>query len=77
RVLDTHAGIGLYDLSSEEAQKTGECLDGIVKLMEAELGPHVSELLEPYLSAIRELNPEGGIACAQVSASRDRSGCRP
>lgn len=22
RVLDTHAGIGLYDLSSEEAQKT-------------------------------------------------------
>lgn len=61
RVLDTHAGIGLYDLSSEEAQKTGEWLDGIGKLMEAELGPHVSELLEPYLSAIRELNPEGGI----------------
>ncbi|MGO4114266.1 23S rRNA (adenine(2030)-N(6))-methyltransferase RlmJ [Rhizobium ruizarguesonis] len=61
RVLDTHAGIGLYDLSSEEAQKTGEWLDGIGKLMEAELGPQVSELLEPYLSAIRELNPEGGI----------------
>ncbi|EJZ23091.1 23S rRNA (adenine(2030)-N(6))-methyltransferase RlmJ [Rhizobium sp. Pop5] len=61
RVLDTHAGIGLYDLSSEEAQKTGEWLEGIGKLMEAELGPQVSELLEPYLSAIRELNPEGGI----------------
>ncbi|NUS19061.1 MAG: 23S rRNA (adenine(2030)-N(6))-methyltransferase RlmJ [Mesorhizobium sp.] len=61
RVLDTHAGIGLYDLSSEEAQKTGEWADGIGKLMEAELGPQVSELLEPYLSAIRELNPEGGI----------------
>ncbi|MFB2602183.1 23S rRNA (adenine(2030)-N(6))-methyltransferase RlmJ, partial [Rhizobium phaseoli] len=61
RVLDTHAGIGLYDLSSEEAQKTGEWLEGIGKLMEAELGPQVAELLEPYLSAIRELNPEGGI----------------
>ncbi|WP_439871635.1 23S rRNA (adenine(2030)-N(6))-methyltransferase RlmJ [Rhizobium leguminosarum] len=61
RVLDTHAGIGLYDLTSEEAQKTGEWVDGIGKLMEADLGPQVSELLEPYLSAIRELNPEGGI----------------
>ncbi|ARO29557.1 ribosomal RNA large subunit methyltransferase J [Rhizobium sp. NXC14] len=61
RVLDTHAGIGLYDLSSEEAQKTGEWQAGIGKLMEADLGPQVSELLEPYLSAIRELNPEGGI----------------
>ncbi|ACE90529.1 ComJ family protein [Rhizobium phaseoli] len=61
RVLDTHAGIGLYDLSSEEAQKTGEWLEGIGKLMEAELGPQVAELLEPYLSAIRELNPEGGL----------------
>ena len=59
RVLDTHAGIGLYDLSSEEAQKTGEWLEGIGKLMEAELGAQVAELLEPYLSAIRELNPEG------------------
>ncbi|MGO8396460.1 23S rRNA (adenine(2030)-N(6))-methyltransferase RlmJ, partial [Rhizobium ruizarguesonis] len=42
RVLDTHAGIGLDDLSSEETQKTGEWLDGIGKLMEAELGPHVA-----------------------------------
>ena len=24
RVIDTHAGAGLYDLSSQEAQKTGE-----------------------------------------------------
>ena len=32
RVIDTHAGIGLYDLSSEEAQKTGEWRDGIGRL---------------------------------------------
>ena len=34
RVLDTHAGIGLYDLSSGEAQKTGEWLEGIARLAE-------------------------------------------
>src|SRR5262245_19212999 len=61
RVLDTHAGIGLYDLSSEEAQKTGEWLDGIGRLLKAELVPQVANLLEPYLTAVRELNPEGGL----------------
>ena len=33
RVIDTHAGAGLYDLSSEEAQKTGEWRTGIGKLL--------------------------------------------
>jgi 23S rRNA (adenine2030-N6)-methyltransferase len=61
RVLDTHGGIGLYDLSSEEAQKTGEWRDGIGRIVEAELAPQVADLLEPYLSAVRELNPDGGI----------------
>ncbi|MFT4183147.1 MAG: 23S rRNA (adenine(2030)-N(6))-methyltransferase RlmJ [Rhizobium sp.] len=61
RVLDTHAGIGLYDLSSEEAQKTGEWRDGIGRLLEAELVPQVADLLEPYLTAVRALNPEGGL----------------
>ncbi|WP_160005750.1 23S rRNA (adenine(2030)-N(6))-methyltransferase RlmJ [Rhizobium sp. 18055] len=61
RVLDTHAGVGLYDLSSEEAQKTGEWQDGIGKLLAAELAPQVAELLEPYLAAVRELNPDGGL----------------
>jgi len=61
RVLDTHAGIGLYDLSLEEAQKTGEWQDGIGRLLAAELVPQVADLLEPYLTAVRELNPEGGL----------------
>ena len=29
RVIDTHAGIGVYDLASEAAQKTGEWREGI------------------------------------------------
>ncbi len=61
RVLDTHAGIGLYDLTSEEAQKTGEWQTGIGKLMEADLPAPIAELLEPYLAAVKELNPEGGV----------------
>lgn len=61
RFLDTHAGIGLYDLSSEEAQKTGEWLDGIGKLVDAEFSPEVAEILAPYLGAVKELNPKGGV----------------
>lgn len=61
RVLDTHAGIGVYDLSSEEAQKTGEWREGIGRLIEAELPAPVAAILEPYLSAVRDLNPEGGL----------------
>jgi 23S rRNA (adenine2030-N6)-methyltransferase len=61
RVLDTHAGTGLYDLSSEEAQKTGEWRDGIGRLLSADLAPEVTQLLAPYLDAVREMNPDGGI----------------
>ncbi|HWU62524.1 MAG TPA: 23S rRNA (adenine(2030)-N(6))-methyltransferase RlmJ [Ensifer sp.] len=61
RVIDTHAGIGLYDLSSTEAQKTGEWQDGIGKLIAAELPADVAPLLAPYLDAVRTLNPEGGV----------------
>lgn len=61
RVLDTHAGIGLYDLSSEEAQKTGEWRDGIGRLLDAPIPDAVAPLLAPYLDAVAELNPEGGV----------------
>lgn len=60
RVLDTHAGIGLYDLSGEEAQKTGEWRDGIGRLIGAELPAPVGAILEPYLAAVRNLNTDGG-----------------
>jgi len=59
RVIDTHAGIGLYDLSSEPAQKTGEWREGIGRVMEAELAPPVADLLAPYLGVVRELNADG------------------
>jgi 23S rRNA (adenine2030-N6)-methyltransferase len=61
RVIDTHAGIGLYDLSSEEAQKTGEWLDGIGRLLEAKISPDAQALLAPYLEAVKSDNPEGSV----------------
>src|SRR5690606_20469670 len=61
RVLDTHAGIGLYDLSSPEAQKTGEWRGGIGRLVRAPLPPTVATLLAPYPDAVRSVNGEGTV----------------
>lgn len=62
RVVDTHAGAGLYDLSSEEAQKTGEWHGGIERLLSASLPEEADRLLEPYLSVVRALNPDNSLS---------------
>lgn len=54
RYLDTHAGCGLYDLSSEEAQRTGEWHGGIEKFMSASLSAPMRELCTPYLKALKQ-----------------------
>ena len=51
--VDTHAGIGLYDLQGEEAVKTGEWQEGIARIWTS---PH--PLLAEYLHAVRELNDD-------------------
>ncbi|MGX7872211.1 23S rRNA (adenine(2030)-N(6))-methyltransferase RlmJ [Mesorhizobium sp. ORM6] len=61
RVIDTHAGIGRYDLSSPEAQKTGEWQGGIGRLIDASFDARTTALLAPYLETVRSLNPEGGV----------------
>lgn len=61
RVIDTHAGIGLYDLSSEEAQKTGEWREGIGRLIDEPLPEAAAELLAPYLDAVRHTNADGSV----------------
>jgi len=57
RVIDTHAGAGLYDLSGPEASRTGEWRAGIGRLLAAELAPDMRALLGPYLDAVAALNP--------------------
>jgi len=56
RVIDTHAGIGLYDLTSEEATRTQEWQHGIARLIAAEFTPDVLDLLQPYLDAVAHEN---------------------
>lgn len=56
-IIDAHSGAGLYDLGSEEAQKTGEWERGIGLLMSAiETGaaPDAFATLGPYLDLIRD-----------------------
>jgi 23S rRNA (adenine2030-N6)-methyltransferase len=62
RVIDTHAGCGLYALDSVEAGKTREWEGGIGKLLGADaapLSPEAAQALAPYLDAVRAENPQG------------------
>src|SRR5690242_3965102 len=59
RVIDTHAGAGLYDLDSDEARRSGEWLTGIARLMQARLSNESAALAKPYLDIVRAFNPKG------------------
>lgn len=59
RVLDTHAGAGLYDLAGANAQRTGEAESGIERVLAADLPEKAAALLAPYLDAIRALRADG------------------
>jgi 23S rRNA (adenine2030-N6)-methyltransferase len=61
RVVDTHAGVGFYDLSADEAQKTGEWRGGIGHLLEARLKPEIANLLKSFIDIVHEVNPDGGV----------------
>jgi 23S rRNA (adenine2030-N6)-methyltransferase len=61
RVIDIHAGAGLYDLASDEAGRTGEWRDGIARLFDAALPAEAGALLAPYLAAVRSFNPDGAL----------------
>ncbi|MFG1359514.1 23S rRNA (adenine(2030)-N(6))-methyltransferase RlmJ, partial [Xanthobacter pseudotagetidis] len=59
RVLDTHAGAGLYDLAGATAQRTKEADGGIEKVLAADLPERAATLLAPYLDAVRALRADG------------------
>ena len=61
RVIDTHAGVGLYDLKGAAAERTGEWVDGIGRLIERDLPKPAQDLLAPYLDAVLAQNPDGGL----------------
>ena len=55
-LLDTHAGGGVYDLQSPEAQKTGEFRDGVAKVFGRDDAP---ALLTPWLDRVTAYNADG------------------
>jgi 23S rRNA (adenine2030-N6)-methyltransferase len=57
-MLDSHAGIGLYDLQHPWSEKTGEWRKGIGRVYGREDAP---EALQPYLAAVRAENAGGGL----------------
>jgi 23S rRNA (adenine2030-N6)-methyltransferase len=52
--IDTHAGVGVYDLSHPWARKLAEYEDGIGRLWKR---VDIPELLLPYMEAVRAENP--------------------
>jgi len=61
RVVDTHAGRGMYDLTAEEAGKTGEWEQGIGRVLSHRFARDAALLLAPYLDAVWAANPDGGL----------------
>ncbi|MDN5923763.1 MAG: 23S rRNA (adenine(2030)-N(6))-methyltransferase RlmJ [Xanthomonadales bacterium] len=54
--IDTHAGRGCYDLGGDEARKTQEAADGILRLLPQTQLP---SLLHIYVNLVRSLNTRG------------------
>lgn len=71
-VLDTHAGIGAYDLAADEASRTGEAADGIGRVIDADL-----TAVGSYLDLIRSANPAGALAAYPGSPAIIASLLRP
>jgi 23S rRNA (adenine2030-N6)-methyltransferase len=74
-VLDTHAGIGRYDLAAEPSTRTGEAERGIVRVMRAR--EELPAELSVYLDAVGALNPEGGLRHYPGSPRLARALMRP
>jgi 23S rRNA (adenine2030-N6)-methyltransferase len=77
RILDTHAGAGLYDLRGEEAGRTGEWRGGIGRLLGRDFAPEVARLLAPYREAVLRCNPLGEIETYPGSPVLCRQWLRP
>jgi 23S rRNA (adenine2030-N6)-methyltransferase len=77
RVIDTHAGAGLYDLAGPEAARSGEWREGIARLFGADLPLPATALLAPYLEAIGALNERDRLTAYPGSPALARAWLRP
>lgn len=58
RVIDTHAGAGMYDLSGSEANRTGEWREGIARLRHTRLDDAAEAMLAPWRAELDVLCPD-------------------
>ena len=77
RVIDTHAGAGLYDLTSEEARRGGEWLTGIARIMQARFSENALPLIKPYLDIVRAFNSQAELKAYPGSPLIARALLRP
>ena len=77
RVIDTHAGAGLYDLTGEETQRSGEWLTGIARIMQARFSETTLPLMKPYLDIVRAFNPDRDLKAYPGSPLIARALLRP
>jgi 23S rRNA (adenine2030-N6)-methyltransferase len=77
RVIDTHAGAGLYDLTSDEARRSGEWLTGIARVMQARFSETTLPLVTPYLDIVRAFNPKAELKAYPGSPLITRALLRP
>ena len=80
RVIDTHAGIGLYDLTAHPARRSPEFRDGIARVLEADRPAPVDAALAPLLDVVNGLNTAEGLAAypgsPEIAARLAREGDR-
>jgi 23S rRNA (adenine2030-N6)-methyltransferase len=77
RVIDTHAGAGLYDLQAAEAHRGGEWLTGIARIMQARFSEASAPLVKPYLDIVRAFNPKAALDAYPGSPLIARALLRP
>ncbi len=77
RVIDSHAGAGVYDLTSDEARRGGEWLTGIARVMQARFSEKTAPLLKPYLDIVRAFNPKAELRAYPGSPLIARALLRP
>src|SRR3979409_915038 len=77
RVIDSHAGAGLYDLTGEEARRGGEWLTGIARIMQARFSETVLPMGKPYLDIVRAFHRQRGAVAYPGSPLIARALLRP
>src|ERR1700736_5489383 len=77
RVIDSHAGAGIYDLAGDEARRGGEWLTGIARVMQARFSETTLPLVAPYLDIVRAFNPQAELKAYPGSPLIARALLRP